>query len=207
MILQLILNSFLVDLFTGMIIDQYRRMCDAARGLRDPLNTSKVIISAAQQTWVSQNSLSASFAHLQTCLDQVSNARTIMAMRPSRQLRFRSALQIACFNIVTSPWFDWAIAGVVLTNTVFMAIRHANEDVIYDYVLQVSNAVFIGLAFVEISLKVAGLGFRQVIRSGWNCFDILVLVGSIVTAALNLGSVGLLLRSFRIFRLVSLDLA
>ena len=130
-----------------------------------------------------------------------------MAMRPSKQLRFRSALQIACFNIVTSPWFDWAIAGVVLTNTVFMAIRHANENGVYDYVQQVSNAVFIGLAFVEISVKVAGLGFRQVIQSGWNCFDILVFFGSIVTAALNLGSVGLLLRSFRIFRLVSLGLA
>lgn len=102
-----------------------------------------------------------------------------------------------------SRWFDIAVASLVIANVVFMALRQARESDTIFSVQRVSNGVFIAIYGCEIAVKVTGLGLKQFLDSGWNCFDIFVLVGSVISAAFGVDTVGLFLRSLRIFRLVS----
>lgn len=95
------------------------------------------------------------------------------------------------------------IGVTILANLAFLSLRHANEDPYIDFIQLVANAVLLVLFTLEVSMKLFGLGWRQFIDSGWNAYDVIILFASAVGAAFDVGTLGLLLRSLRVFRLVS----
>lgn len=67
--------------------------------------------------------------------------------------------------------------------------------------LNVGFTVFFAL---EMVIKLVGYGHRQYFQSASNCVDAALVAGSIVSAALNSGTIGTMLRIFRIARVFRL---
>ena len=85
-----------------------------------------------------------------------------------------------------------------------MAVRHAGEPLVYQSLESNANAAFTALFALEAAIKLMGLGPRQYVSSRWNCFDAGLVAGSILSAALDVGAAGILLRMFRILRVFRL---
>ena len=111
---------------------------------------------------------------------------------------------MGCFTLISSPFFERAITASIIGNLCFMAIKHANEDLIFYRIETVANAVFTVIFGVEALLKIVGLGPRQYFSAIWNCFDFLLAVAGVASAIASVGSVATMLRIFRALRILRL---
>ncbi|XP_076823627.1 voltage-dependent calcium channel type A subunit alpha-1-like isoform X3 [Clavelina lepadiformis] len=100
---------------------------------------------------------------------------SFMAWLTRKEKRFR----MKCRHVVKSPIFYWIVLGLVMLNTVFLSSVHYGEPKWWRNFLYYAEFVFLGLFSFEILIKVYGLGPRTYMRSSFNIFDFLVILGSI----------------------------
>lgn len=131
---QIIVNSFLLELFTSVVIDTYDRARDLAAG--------SVLLTASQQVWV---------ANMRTL---VTLEPATLVIAPDPPVRWLRSVQRAFFRFVTWRGFDAAVSAVIVTNIVFMMLRHAGQSQEYIDAISVSNAIFTALFGLEALLKV-----------------------------------------------------
>ncbi|KAI4902644.1 hypothetical protein NFI96_028704 [Prochilodus magdalenae] len=109
-------------------------------------------------------------------------------------------------RMVKAQSFYWIVLCIVGLNTLCVAIVHYDQPEDLSYALYLAEFVFLGLFLSEMTLKMYGLGPRNYFHSSFNCFDFLVIVGSIfevVWAAVQPGaSFGIsVLRALRLLRI------
>jgi voltage-gated sodium channel len=113
-----------------------------------------------------------------------------------------SAVVRACADLADSSAFNLAIFVVILANAVVLgletypsAVREAGGQ------LQTLNDVFLAIFVVELVIRLTAYGSRpqDFFRSGWNIFDLLVVVASL---APGLRENALLLRLARLARIL-----
>jgi len=115
-----------------------------------------------------------------------------------------------CHRLVTHPLFEIRVGAVIMLNVLFMSIEHYNQ---HDYVTlfcMYANFGFTAFFILEAMVKIMGLGVEEFFSSGWNRFDmfvILISIGSIYIEnynTLDLNFNPTLLRILRVFRVTRL---
>eukprot|EP00439_Symbiodinium_sp_Y106_P000826 s3768_g1.t1 len=124
----------------------------------------------------------------------------------------RTWFPVLCLRIVTSRWFDYAIGCVILINSLLVGLEVqwslSGGNVEW---MQPLDTGFIALYFLELCMRLVGIGFRQCFCDGWFLLDFtLVALGIVTIFVLLFGSSGdlgilesvLVVRAMRLLRLI-----
>ncbi|XP_048519457.1 voltage-dependent T-type calcium channel subunit alpha-1G isoform X3 [Dendroctonus ponderosae] len=82
-------------------------------------------------------------------------------------------------KIVTSKYFDLAIAAVIGLNVVTMATESYRMPTIWEYLLRIFNYFFTAVFILESIMKLIALGFRMYIKDKWNILDVGIVILSV----------------------------
>ncbi|KAF7652808.1 hypothetical protein LDENG_00091470 [Lucifuga dentata] len=109
-------------------------------------------------------------------------------------------------KIVKTQAFYWTVLCLVGLNTMCVAVVHYNQPELLSDFLFYAEFIFLGLFMSEMLIKMYGLGIQPYFHSSFNCFDCVVIVGSIfevVWATIKPGtSFGIsVLRALRLLRI------
>ncbi|XP_050424464.1 sodium channel protein para-like isoform X4 [Adelges cooleyi] len=106
--------------------------------------------------------------------------------------------------IVFDPFVELYITLCIVVNTLFMALDHHEMDPDLDFILNKANVFFSATFGVEAALKLMAMSPKYYFQMGWNIFDFIIVVLSVVEL-LSAGYQGLsVLRSFRLLRVFKL---
>ncbi|XP_060523337.1 voltage-dependent T-type calcium channel subunit alpha-1H-like isoform X2 [Cylas formicarius] len=83
-------------------------------------------------------------------------------------------------KIVTSKYFDLAIAAVIGFNVITMATESYKMPNTWEYVLRIFNYFFTAVFILESVMKLIALGFRMYIKDKWNILDVVIVILSVV---------------------------
>ncbi|XP_030763174.1 voltage-dependent T-type calcium channel subunit alpha-1G-like isoform X1 [Sitophilus oryzae] len=83
-------------------------------------------------------------------------------------------------KIVTSKYFDLAIAAVIGLNVVTMATESYRMPNTWEYVLRIFNYFFTAVFILESIMKLVALGFKMYIKDKWNILDVVIVILSVV---------------------------
>lgn len=116
--------------------------------------------------------------------------------------------QISLFadRLVNKAAFEYTIIALILLNGVFLGL--GTSPVLaqqYGDLLHLGNKIVLGVFIVEALLKMIALAPRvdMYFRDGWNVFDFLVIVFSLIPATGEFAMVARLARLLRVLRLIS----
>eukprot|EP00854_Cymbomonas_tetramitiformis_P018035 gene18035-21479_t len=104
------------------------------------------------------------------------------------------------FRMVVHPMFDNLMMLCILLNTLSMACTHYRESAVWTQILNYGNYFFVTIFTAEAGCKIIGLGPKQYWKDGWNRFDFVIVMGSLLdlmVAVLNAS----FLRIFRVGRI------
>ncbi|XP_074604858.1 ca[2+]-channel protein alpha[[1]] subunit T [Brevipalpus obovatus] len=113
---------------------------------------------------------------------------------------FRSVLQI----VVNHRYFQRFIFLAILFNTLSMGIEYHNQPIELTHALELSNLIFTFLFGIEMILKLLAEGCFRYISDGFNVFDGIVVIVSIMELMEESGSGLSVLRTFRLLRILKL---
>ncbi|XP_043189125.1 sodium channel protein 60E-like isoform X2 [Amphibalanus amphitrite] len=114
-------------------------------------------------------------------------------------LRWQNRLHL----LVTDPCFDVFITLCIILNTAFLALEHYGMSNEMRQTLEIGNRVFTSIFTLECTLKVIAIS-KEFFRSGWNIFDLIVVVASLVELSLqNINGLSVL-RVLRLLRVLKL---
>ncbi|XP_024421447.2 sodium channel protein type 5 subunit alpha isoform X6 [Desmodus rotundus] len=106
--------------------------------------------------------------------------------------------------MVMDPFADLAITMCIVLNTLFMALEHYNMTTEFEDMLQVGNLVFTGIFTAEMTFKIIALDPYYYFQQGWNIFDSIIVILSLMELGLSrMGNLSVL-RSFRLLRVFKL---
>ncbi|XP_049726728.1 sodium channel protein type 5 subunit alpha isoform X6 [Elephas maximus indicus] len=106
--------------------------------------------------------------------------------------------------MVMDPFADLAITMCIVLNTLFMALEHYNMTTEFEEMLQVGNLVFTGIFTAEMTFKIIALDPYYYFQEGWNIFDSVIVILSLMELGLSrMGNLSVL-RSFRLLRVFKL---
>ncbi|XP_063917204.1 voltage-dependent T-type calcium channel subunit alpha-1G-like isoform X2 [Zophobas morio] len=88
-------------------------------------------------------------------------------------------------NVVTSKYFDLAIAAVIGLNVVTMATESYKMPNLLNYVLKIFNYFFTAVFILESTMKIIALGFVLYIKDRWNILDVAIVILSVVGIVLE----------------------
>ncbi|KAJ8385873.1 hypothetical protein AAFF_G00179390 [Aldrovandia affinis] len=109
-------------------------------------------------------------------------------------------------HIVKTQTFYWTVLCLVGLNTLCVAVVHYDQPEVLSDFLYFAEFIFLGIFMSEMLIKMYGLGTRPYFHSSFNCFDCIVIVGSIfevIWAVIQPGtSFGIsVLRALRLLRI------
>ncbi|XP_060834551.1 sodium channel protein para-like isoform X6 [Rhopalosiphum padi] len=115
-------------------------------------------------------------------------------------LKFQQGLAFIVFD----PFVELYITLCIVVNTLFMALDHHEMDPKLDFILNKANVFFSATFGVEAALKLMAMSPKYYFQMGWNIFDFIIVILSVVEL-LSAGYQGLsVLRSFRLLRVFKL---
>lgn len=88
-------------------------------------------------------------------------------------------------NVVTSKYFDLAIAAVIGLNVVTMAMEYYKMPYPLKYALKIFNYFFTAVFILEANMKLVALGWRLYLKDRWNQLDVGIVLLSIVGIVLE----------------------
>ncbi|XP_032588774.1 uncharacterized protein LOC6585509 isoform X5 [Drosophila mojavensis] len=88
-------------------------------------------------------------------------------------------------NVVTSKYFDLAIAAVIGLNVVTMAMEYYKMPIPLQYALKIFNYFFTAVFILEANMKLVALGWRLYLKDRWNQLDVGIVLLSIVGIVLE----------------------
>ncbi|KAF4518090.1 hypothetical protein B566_EDAN007791 [Ephemera danica] len=88
-------------------------------------------------------------------------------------------------NVVTSKYFDLAIAAVIGLNVVTMAMEFYMMPKALTYALKIFNYFFTAVFILESIMKLVALGFHLYFKDRWNQLDVAIVILSIVGIVLE----------------------
>ncbi|XP_054160598.1 sodium channel protein para-like isoform X3 [Oppia nitens] len=106
--------------------------------------------------------------------------------------------------IVFDPFMELFITLCIVVNTLFMAMDHYNMDKDFENALQNGNYFFTATFAIEAGMKLIALSPKFYFREGWNIFDFVIVVLSLLELGLASVSGLSVLRSFRLLRVFKL---
>ncbi len=112
-----------------------------------------------------------------------------------------------CQRIVAARWFDPLILVVILLNAIVLGA--GTYDAIDEKIgrqLDLANEVILGVFVVELVIRMAAYGrdLRDFFRDGWNVFDFVIIVASLLPGVRENATLLRLVRLLRVLRAVRL---
>lgn len=107
-------------------------------------------------------------------------------------------------KIVDHRYFQRGILTAILVNTLSMGIEYHNQPEELTQAVELSNLIFTGIFSTEMVMKLLGDGFCGYIRSGFNVFDGVIVILSVIELSQSSGSGLSVLRTFRLLRILKL---
>lgn len=83
-------------------------------------------------------------------------------------------------KIVTSKYFDLAIALVIGLNVITMATERYHMPEYWEYALKIFNYFFTAVFILESTMKLIALGFKMYVKDKWNLLDVAIVILSVV---------------------------
>lgn len=96
-----------------------------------------------------------------------------------------SPLRLFVHNVVTSKYFDLAIAAVIGLNVVTMALEYYMMPIALEYALKIFNYFFTAVFILEAIMKLVALGFKIYLKEKWNQLDVGIVMLSVVGIVLE----------------------
>lgn len=91
-----------------------------------------------------------------------------------------SQWRLSIHNVVTSKYFDLAIAAVIGLNVVTMATESYKMPEIQQYILKIFNYFFTAVFILESTMKLIALGVVLYLKDKWNQLDVAIVILSVV---------------------------
>ncbi|KAF0761932.1 voltage-dependent T-type calcium channel subunit alpha-1H-like isoform X2, partial [Aphis craccivora] len=96
-----------------------------------------------------------------------------------------SSARLLVHSVVTSKYFDLAIAAVIGLNVVTMALEFYMMPKALTYALKIFNYFFTAVFILECVMKMLALGLQLYVKDKWNILDIGIVILSIVGITLE----------------------
>ena len=109
-------------------------------------------------------------------------------------------------RLVNRPAFEYTIIALILINGVLLGLETSPAlEQRFGTIMHLGNQIVLGVFIVEALLKMLALAPRidRYFRDGWNVFDFLVIVFSLIPATGQFAMVARLARLLRVLRLIS----
>jgi hypothetical protein len=182
-----VLSFFVMQLFVGVIIDNFNTMN------KELSNQGSALITKEQQDWIAvQKSLLRIDRHKAWTQAPVDN------------------FGIWAFSITEQAKFDSAIMVCIMMNTILMAADHFGQGENFQIFLEFANYLFALIFTIEAILKLAAYKRKAYFAESWNRFDFLIVCGTNIglvikwATGMNIGSIATVIRTFRIGRIFRL---
>ena len=176
---------FVMNLFVGVIIDNFNRM-------KDELGGVSALMTEEQIAWSKMHEI-------------------VQKLQPMRKVVVpRQPVRAVAFRFSMHPYFDFGIMGCIIVNTVVMMMTFFGESSSYQAACEAINLAFAVIFTLEWIIKNTALGFAY-FRDGWNRFDFFIVLGTNIgillklMLGLDIGPLASVVRTFRVgrvFRLV-----
>jgi voltage-gated sodium channel len=111
-----------------------------------------------------------------------------------------------CKTLSDSPRFQNFILGTIIFNSLIMGVETSQAIMRSIGGVLIGLNILVQLIFIcEISIRLAAYfpDLRRFFRDGWNTFDFIIIVGSLIPAAGPMATVARLSRLLRVMRLIS----
>ena len=131
--------------------------------------------------------------------------------KESRKRSEKNRIYGCMYKIVTSVAFNFFIFCLILANTFTLAAYTYDQSDTKTDVLKVFNEFFTWAFFLEMIMKIIGLGFSNYRKDSYNVFDAVIVVISLIDWAmsripgLNAGSALNAFRALRLLRMMKLS--
>lgn len=175
-------NFLFLNLFVGVVIDNFNALKDQADGKDQAFS----LLTPSQQRWVMT----------QEVLIKINPIKVI-----KRPPEFVAGL---CYDLTSHPAFEWAIMICIIVNTSVMACEFYGQSDAWAAAANALNFVFAVIFTIEAAMKLLGQG-QAYFNDNWNKFDITIVFVTWIGVAADQGTLGSLVRTFRVgraFRLV-----
>lgn len=116
----------------------------------------------------------------------------------------RPTVRSRIHKLVNAPWFTRAVVLCITANTLSMASEHHGQPAELEATVEITNAVFAFIFFIEVILRVASVGPLQYFLDGFNVCDGIIVVMGVIEVFVPSGAGFNVLRSFRLMRLFKL---
>ncbi|XP_049868677.1 voltage-dependent T-type calcium channel subunit alpha-1G-like isoform X1 [Pectinophora gossypiella] len=154
----LLVGFFVLNMFVGVVVENFHRC-------REEQEKEERVRRAAKRAL------------------QMEKKRRKMHQRP--YYADYSQTRLFVHNVVTSKYFDLAIAGVIGLNVVTMAIEYYRMPPALQYALKIFNYFFTAVFILEAVMKLVALGFKIYLKDKWNQLDVIIVILSIVGIVLE----------------------
>ena len=177
-------SFFVMNLFVGVVIDNFNTMKDRLGG--------NYLLTESQKEWVKTQ---------ERLMKNVPTKRRTPA--PTTPVR------AWCYRVTSSNYFEGFIMTCIILNTVIMSMTYFGETAPYSLALEIINYVFAVIFTVEAVLKLVAL-HRQYFKDSWNVFDFVIVLGTNIGLVLklalniNIGPIATVVRTFRVGRIFRL---
>ncbi|KAG6604562.1 Voltage-gated Ion Channel (VIC) Superfamily [Phytophthora cinnamomi] len=152
-------SFFVVNLFVGVIIENFNKMTDALGGA--------FLLTSDQKKWLKAQKAAA----------QVGPQ---LILKP-----FPDPIRRKIFYFVRRKRFEWFIMICIIVNTLLMAAQHYGQSTAQTTTVNILNEFFAAVFTVEAVLKIAAYGFAY-FEDNWNRFDFFVVAVFRVTRIIRL---------------------
>ncbi|KAG6970072.1 hypothetical protein JG688_00005042 [Phytophthora aleatoria] len=176
-------SFFVVNLFVGVIIDNFNRMKAALGG--------DFMLTPEQKKWIEAQKAA-------------SRVGPVRILKPPRQF-----LRRQLFYLVKMQRFEWFIMICIIVNTFLMAAQFFGESTMQAYVINIVNEIFAVIFTLEAVIKLTAFGWEY-FEDQWNQFDFFVVLGTLLSVIVELftgasvRSLAMLVRVFRVTRILRL---
>ena len=184
-------NFFLLNLFIGVVADNYQRMMVLFHQLgskatsaedEDPAELMADYDSedeAARVKQIAQDEMKESEENRQAKVREECPQAEEVPDLASSPLRQKGLV------ILQSAAFDWVIAGLIVSNMILFASEHYGMSSDYEKFLEITNIFYTIIFTLEFLLKWYVLGFPLYMRAHWNRFDFFIVIVSIVSITMD----------------------
>ncbi|KAL9953553.1 hypothetical protein ACROYT_G040985 [Oculina patagonica] len=120
------------------------------------------------------------------------------------KLPFFKPMRKGMRTVAESAAFDAVIIGVILLNTIVLALYHHGIEKSFERILDLCNMVFTIIFVVEMIWKLIAFGPLTYVKSRWNVLDAVIVIASVAGYLTESGGSFSIFRSLRLFRVLNL---
>ena len=119
----------------------------------------------------------------------------------SNNVLYMENIKSFCTQIINSKNFEWFITAIIIINSLLIGVQATHTSSNIDFIQTIILYIF---TFEIIARYIAAENSKAFFQSGWNNFDLILVLIGWIPASLGSGSTMMALRVLRVFRVLRL---